>query len=1583
MNFNKEGMSSILEMVSSGKLTPLEAAQEILKQKEDALYYYPYWSEKTINAVEVNEAENILYIGRDSRMKAELEQISARRNIVTIMPSLVSRKKSDVVYEIDFKEKDELAAAIREIACSMKFPSNIIVQAEKETMESVEYLYELLFLTQVLMEEKVAHGIQLLFVYEGKEAVPELDALDGFFRTLKLENSSFQYKILHFRDTKIDSNILLRELCAKTEQDSMICYENGNRLVLQYDSFYPEREKKASIIHSGDTVLITGGTGNIAKILAMHLMKKFQCRIVLTGRRECSRQMEETLRELKKFGSAVYIKGDVTSRTMMSQILKENHIDGVIHCAGVIEDEFILRKEKENVEKVLAPKVTGIKQLYLAMIQSDAEYLISFSSMASVFGNVGQMDYAYANAFMDSFSRENSGKNKITVCSINWPLWEEGGMSIDRDKTKILEERLGIHSISTRLAEDAFDTALTSGKSNLMVLCGNKEKVNKSVDELVNHNGIKEELKDGQREETFIKEITENQAENLRKEVENYLKKILSELTKLPIENIDSRSSFDELGLDSVVIMGLNEKLEQDFEHLSKTLFYEYSNIQDLAGYFVEEQRETAIRKFLKTPMASIQSEERMKNTYVDTIHRKYPHEKHGVKKRGIHHRRRSSIKKGRDIAIVGLSGEYPMSENLKALWENLTEGNDCITEIPRERWDWRKYYDPDMEQAQNGKMYTKNGGFIKNFDQFDPLFFSISPLEAQMMDPQERRFVETAFSALEDAGLVSNSMHGILIDKEYEDTGVFVGVTTNTYNLWAPEQWERGNMITPNAFPWSIANRVSYLFNLHGPSMAFDTACSSSLIAVHNACESIRKGECKQAVAGGVNLYLHPLKFVSMCKMRMLSPSGVSSSFGIDADGFVPGEGVGAIVLKPLEDAEKNGDFIYGVIKGSAINHGGKTNGFTVPNPAAQGEVIKQALLNAQVNPRDISYIETHGTGTILGDPIEISGLTKAFSEYTDEKQFCAIGSIKSNMGHAEAAAGIAGITKILLQMKYGKLVPSIHSEVCNPNIDFSDTPFFVQHSLTEWKRPVITDGLGERKERKRIAGISSFGAGGSNAHIIIEEYMNYVDEAETQKKEYLIPLSAESEEQLKDYVKTLKNYVEDQNSKNFIGSLATLNNLSYTLCNYRRTWNNRCAFVVKDKEDLITKLTAFLNGSRMEESFHGNVKKTAKSEEGKRIKEISADSIQVLADTQQLSSMAELWVMGAVVDFKSIFSEKAHRIPCPTYAFAKERYWFETVERVQKRNRQTLHPLIDENVSTFEQQSYQKIFQPEEPFVRDHKIKGSYVLPGAVYLEMAWSGAKFSSNTADVVMLRDVTFRKSKQVTDEPKPVLINFNIDSNVEFEIVTRQNDIKEVHCTGTVVYGKKSDEVKESIMLNELISKCSNQISGTDCYAAFANAGFVYGTFFQCIDTVYIGEGYAIAKLSLSEEKELEEYGLHPGIVDGMLQTAGVWQASNDTERKNGGYVPFTIRELLVTGKFEQTMYAFVEKIPDENESVQSFDIRLVNKQGELKVKVSGFSAHVIGAKKETKKPADKMDLLQQLAEGKIKPEDIIDLYGGV
>ena len=267
---------------------------------------------------------------------------------------------------------------------------------------------------------------------------------------------------------------------------------------------------------------------------------------------------------------------------------------------------------------------------------------------------------------------------------------------------------------------------------------------------------------------------------------------------------------------------------------------------------------------------------------------------------------------------------------------------------------------------------------------------------------------------------------------------------------------------------------------------MPIDTMCSASLTAVHEACEHLLREECELALAGGVNLYVHPSNYVGLCASRMLSVDGQCRSFGAGGNGFVPGEGVGAVLLKPLSKAEADGDQIYGVIKGSAVNHGGKTNGYTVPNPQAQAELIGMALKAAQVHPRSISYIEAHGTGTALGDPIEIAGLSKAFGAETSDTQYCAIGSAKSNIGHCESAAGIAGLTKVLLQMRHGQLVPSLHAEELNPNIDFATTPFVVQRQLCEWTRPVV-----EGREEPRMAGISSFGAGGSNAHVIVSEYI------------------------------------------------------------------------------------------------------------------------------------------------------------------------------------------------------------------------------------------------------------------------------------------------------------------------------------------------------------------------------------------------------------------------------------------------------------------------------------------------------------
>jgi len=376
------------------------------------------------------------------------------------------------------------------------------------------------------------------------------------------------------------------------------------------------------------------------------------------------------------------------------------------------------------------------------------------------------------------------------------------------------------------------------------------------------------------------------------------------------------------------------------------------------------------------------------------------------------------------DVAIIGLAGRYPGAADVHAFWLNLKDGRHCISEIPRDRWDWRAYF--DEEKGKPGFIYTKWGAFLEDIDTFDPLFFHIAPKAAAIMDPQARLFLEIAYATIEDAGYTPPSL------SVHNKVGVFVGVMNSTYTRYT-------NF-------YSIANQVSYHLNLQGPSMAVDSACSASLTAIHLAVESIVTGTSDLALAGGVNLIVHPIHYQGLAAATMLSPGDRCRAFGASADGFVVGEGVGAVLLKPLHRAVADHDQIYGIIKGSMINAGGKTNGYTVPNPLAQARLVADALRRANVPARSISYLEAHGTGTALGDPIELAGLSRAFREvdqgdpaHGHDRQFCAIGSVKSNIGHGESAAGIAGLTKVLLQLKHHQLAPSLHAESTNPEIDFA----------------------------------------------------------------------------------------------------------------------------------------------------------------------------------------------------------------------------------------------------------------------------------------------------------------------------------------------------------------------------------------------------------------------------------------------------------------------------------------------------------------------------------------------------------------
>lgn len=383
-------------------------------------------------------------------------------------------------------------------------------------------------------------------------------------------------------------------------------------------------------------------------------------------------------------------------------------------------------------------------------------------------------------------------------------------------------------------------------------------------------------------------------------------------------------------------------------------------------------------------------------------------------------------------------------------------------------------------------------------------------------MDPQERLFLESAWGTVQEAGYSIKELGKYKV-------GVFAGAMYSHYQLFGVEETMKGRNMGLNSVLASIANRVSYFFNLHGPCMTIDTMCSSSLSAIHLACQSIRLGECDMAIAGGVNLSLHENKYILLGQGNFLSSDGRCRSFGEGGDGYVPGEGVGTVLLKSLEQAINDGDHIYGVIKSTAVNHGGRTNGYTVPSLVEQANLEREVVVASGVPMNQIGYIETHGTGTSLGDPIEVNGLTKALGNQMAVETKIPIGSVKSNIGHLEAASGMAAIMKVLCMMRHKELVPSLHSKNLNPNIIFNQVPFYVQQKVEEWKKPIV-DG----EEKPRTALISSFGAGGSNAGLVLQEYEECSSVSQETEEPELLILSAKRVNSLKKYAENMGGYLK-----------------------------------------------------------------------------------------------------------------------------------------------------------------------------------------------------------------------------------------------------------------------------------------------------------------------------------------------------------------------------------------------------------------------------------------------------------------------
>lgn len=469
-------------------------------------------------------------------------------------------------------------------------------------------------------------------------------------------------------------------------------------------------------------------------------------------------------------------------------------------------------------------------------------------------------------------------------------------------------------------------------------------------------------------------------------------------------------------------------------------------------------------------------------------------------------------------IAIIGLGCRFPGgADSPEAFWQLLHDGIDAICETPADRWNLEEYYDPNPEVP--GKVYTRHGGFLPQVDGFDPQFFGISPREAASMDPQQRLLLEVSWEALEHAGIVPKILRG-------SRTGVFLGIGQNDYAQAALFSVDPAKITahagTGNGFCFA-SGRLSYTFGLQGPNMAIDTACSSSLVAIHLACQSLRSRECDLALAGGTQLILSPRIAVFLSRTRALAPDGRCKTFDASADGFSRGEGCGLIVLKRLADALAAHDTILAVIRGSAVNHDGPSSGLTVPNELAQESLIREALHNAGVQPDDVGYVETHGTGTSLGDPIELQALDAVFSPRTTPPLF--VGSVKTNIGHLEAAAGIAGLIKTVLAFQHREIPPHLHFAMPTPRVNWSELPIVIPTEPCPW----LVHGA------KRIAGVSSFGLSGTNAHIVLEEapapeipesVLN-TEKTQIERPRHLLTLSAKTPEALLELAERYERYM------------------------------------------------------------------------------------------------------------------------------------------------------------------------------------------------------------------------------------------------------------------------------------------------------------------------------------------------------------------------------------------------------------------------------------------------------------------------